>query len=135
MVGPVIAFVALTFVVWAVMFAKRIPFIQRSNFPIETFRSRHTAAEAFTPVAAPADNLQNLFEMPVLFYALAAVVLATGTHVAFIVPLAWAYVLLRAAHSFIHCTYNAVMHRFGVYLASCLVLLAMWVLFAIAWLG
>ena len=36
--------------------------------------------------------------------------------------LAWLYVALRYAHSAIHCTYNRVMHRFAVFIASMLVL-------------
>lgn len=72
------------------------------------------------------DNLMNLFEMPVLFYALCAV--AIGTHVVTVnfVRAAWVYVALRAAHSAIHCTYNEVMHRFIVYAISCLWLFGMW---------
>ncbi len=44
--------------------------------------------------------------------------------------LAWAYVALRVVHSAIHCGYNRVMHRFYAFLASNLVLWALW-----AWLG
>ena len=46
-----------------------------------------------------------------------------------ILNLAWIYVGLRYLHAFIHIVYNQVMHRFLVYITSCLVLLAMWVLF------
>jgi hypothetical protein len=42
------------------------------------------------------------------------------------VTAAWAYVALRSLHSLIHVTYNRVMHRFLVYVASTLLLFAMW---------
>jgi hypothetical protein len=72
------------------------------------------------------DNFKNLFEMPVLFYALCAVLLATGQASSIFVAGAWAYVALRYAHSLIQCTYNSVAHRFAAFMGSTLLLLAMW---------
>ena len=43
-----------------------------------------------------------------------------------LVSLAWMYVALRYVHSFIHTTYNTVMHRFYVFAASAMVLLVIW---------
>ena len=43
------------------------------------------------------------------------------------VLLAWLFVVLRSIHSFIHTTYNTVIHRFAIFVASSLVLLGMWV--------
>jgi hypothetical protein len=73
------------------------------------------------------DNFKNLFEVPVLFYLLCAVLLATNESSLFFVAGAWAFVLFRVAHSCIQCTYNNVMHRFACFAISGLVLLVMWV--------
>jgi hypothetical protein len=78
-----------------------------------------------------ADNFRNLFEVPVLFYALCIALAATGTATTFFVAGAWAYVALRALHSFIHVTYNRVMHRFTVYVLSTVLLFAMWGVFGV----
>ena len=43
----------------------------------------------------------------------------------------WTYVALRALHSFIHCTYNRVLQRFAVYVASSILLWGMWAAFAL----
>lgn len=83
----------------------------------------------------PADNFRNLFEVPVLFYALVALAVATQHTPGWLVAAAWAYVALRVLHSFIHCTYNKVYHRLAAFLASFLLLAAMWVGFAVALLG
>lgn len=72
-------------------------------------------------------NFSNLLEVPVLFYVLGAIVIATGIGNTLIVGMAWVYVALRLVHSAIHITYNYPPHRFLVFLASGLVLLAMWV--------
>jgi hypothetical protein len=65
-----------------------------------------------------------------LFYALIPLLLISGYTNSAQFALAWIYVLLRAAHSFIHVTYNRVIHRFAAYAASTLVLFAMWGMFA-----
>jgi hypothetical protein len=44
-----------------------------------------------------------------------------------LVRLAWGFVVLRAVHSLVHCSYNRVMHRFIAYMISCLFLLFMWI--------
>jgi hypothetical protein len=64
------------------------------------------------------NNLQNLFELPVLFYAcvLALYQLRQVDHLH--VACAVGFFAFRIAHSAIHCTYNDVMHRFGVYAAA-----------------
>ena len=77
------------------------------------------------------DNFRNLFEVPVLFYALCAV-LASAQHVSpFFVIGAWLYVALRCIHSAIHLTYNRVTHRFAVYVLSTAVLFVLWGVFGV----
>ena len=47
-----------------------------------------------------------------------------------VLALAWAFVGLRVLHSWIHCTYNKVMHRFQAYLAGGVALWALWAVLA-----
>ena len=72
------------------------------------------------------DNFRNLFEMPVLFYAWCAVLLATEHATDEMALAAWAYVGLRVVHSLIQCGPNQVTHRFVAYFLSSLWLLGMW---------
>ena len=51
-----------------------------------------------------------------------------------LLALAWAFVALRYLHSYIHCTYNRVKHRFSAYLFSGLALWALWGMLAFSWL-
>ena len=82
-------------------------------------------ADRFQSIQA-ADNYRNLFEMPVLFYAICILLLvlnkADGTYAV----LAWLFVALRYAHSAIHISYNNVNHRFIAFGASCVVVWMMW---------
>ena len=77
-------------------------------------------------------NYMNLLELPVLFYVVCVVAYMTNAGAKHLVPLAWAYVALRVAHSLVHVTYNRVMHRFAAFAASNFVLVTMWVLVALA---
>jgi hypothetical protein len=53
-----------------------------------------------------ADNFRNLFETPMLFYALVAIALALHNVPLWLVIGCWLYVALRGLHSFIQCTYK-----------------------------
>jgi len=132
---PVIAQVALTAVVWARMYVDRISEMARRGIEPQTLANSQLAAGALQDVAA-ADNFRNLFEVPVLFFTVCCALAITDRVNAAQLILAWTYVALRAAHSAIHVTYNRVMHRFAVYVASTVCVFAMWALFAYAlWRG
>lgn len=48
-----------------------------------------------------------------------------------LVAMAWIYVAMRVLHSLIHVTYNKILHRFSIFALSNLLLLAMWIMFAL----
>jgi hypothetical protein len=72
-------------------------------------------------------HLANLFEAPVLFYVV--VIIAFVTQQTGILPLslAWAYVVFRYAHSYVHLTSNRVMTRFYLFALSWIFLVLLWV--------
>lgn len=78
-----------------------------------------------------ANNYQNQFELPVLFYALIAFLLATRLVDAVQVILAWVFLITRLVHTYIHIGRNVVIDRFYAFVASVVALLAMWVWFAL----
>ena len=72
-------------------------------------------------------NFSNLFEVPVLFYALGIILLVLDVNNQFMLGLAWAFVFLRIIHSIIHITYNNPIHRFLAFLLSSCIVLIMWI--------
>lgn len=124
---PTFALVALVFVVWFTLFVQRMAHLRRHPPRPEDFADGEAALRYFSPVEMPANNLANLFEMPVLYFALVPLLVIGGQATPAQGALAWLYVLLRATHSFIHIGPKAVRPRFLVYLASCAVLMAMWI--------
>ncbi len=127
---PVIAMVLLTVIVAVCVLFTRIRTIVRRRIRPQNIATRTGSATLLKDVAAPSDNLMNLFEMPVLFYLLTVLLYTTGLADREYLVLASLYVVLRYAHSVIHVTYNRVMHRFAAFLVSCIVLWAMWGRFA-----
>ncbi|MGE0776400.1 MAG: MAPEG family protein [Sphingomonadaceae bacterium] len=128
---PTFALVALIFIVWLTLFVQRMGHIRRNPPRSEDFATGAGAMRYFEPVEMAANNLRNLFEMPVLYFALVPLLMITHHANHLQALLAWVFVVLRALHSFIHIGPKKVQPRFMVYLASCIVLSAMWIGFAI----
>ena len=121
MFGPVLATMLLTFVVWVTMYVRRISFLTRSGISAGELAVPGTLARLSpAAVANPADNFRNLFEIPVLFYALALWLVVTNRVDATYLCAAWVFVIFRTLHSAVHCTVNIVMLRFYLYLVSTL---------------
>lgn len=125
-----IAQVALTIAVWIRMYAVRFGEIKRKRIDLQHVATSRSATRQLEDTT-PADNFRNLFEVPVLFFS---VCLALAVSDAVTMPqlvLAWTFVFLRAVHSLIHVTYNRVAHRFAAYVLGTVVVLLMWLLFAV----
>jgi hypothetical protein len=126
---PLVAQVLLVAVVGACMYARRVGEVRARRINPQKLATSRGAAEILQDVAA-ADNFRNLFEAPVLFFAVCLALAITDAVTPIQLVLAWTYVALRAAHSAIHLTYNRVLHRLGVFIGSMAVVFAMWGLFA-----
>lgn len=74
---------------------------------------------------------KNQLELPVLFYVLIAFILITRVGDLLLLVLAWIFVIFRVAHAYVHTTNNVVLLRGRVYGGGLVVLLAMWVVFAV----
>jgi hypothetical protein len=83
--------------------------------------------------AAPSgDRLRDQFELPVLFYVLIALALPLRHTDLVIVMLSWVFVVTRFAHAGILVTSDNTGHRSLAWTAGVLVLMAMWLYFALA---
>ena len=71
-------------------------------------------------------HVQNLFEAPILFYAITLIAYVSEAATSLTLILAWTYVFLRYVHSYVHLTSNVVLQRFTTYVISTLVLALMW---------
>ena len=119
--GPFFATILLTFVVWVYMFIVRIRFLTGKDVVgIDLSVPGELARISPARVSNPSDNLKNLFEIPVLFYVLVLYLFVTSHVDTGHVVCAWVFVVFRALHSLVHCTFNHVMMRFYLYFISTL---------------
>ena len=128
LIAACLAMVLLAFTVGGAMLFSRVEEMRRKRIDAQAVANSVTMSARLENVQI-ADNFRNLFEVPVLFFALAAIALATGYVPDWLVICSWVYFALRLLHSLIHCTYNKVHHRLAVFLASFGLLVGMWMAF------
>ncbi|WP_017317365.1 MAPEG family protein [Mastigocladopsis repens] len=101
--SPFFATVFLTLLVWVYMYIRRISFITSRKMRSQDLTVPGTLAQISPPnVSNPSDNLKNLFEIPVLFYALVLYLFITKQVDTVYVNAAWVFVVFRVLHSAVH---------------------------------
>lgn len=126
MLGPVIALVLWTAVMWTWMYATRIPAILGMKMRLDPKAPRGQQMNELPPqVRWKADNYNHLFEQPTLFYAVALALAILGDASTVSLALAWTYVALRVAHSLWQSLVNVIPIRFYIFSVSSLVLFAL----------
>src|SRR5712671_7893129 len=134
--GPLFATVLLTFVVWVYMYIRRISFITSNKISSKDLAVPGALAQLSPPaVSNPSDNLRNLFEIPVIFYALALYLFLTKQVDSIYVIAGWIFVAFRVLHSAVHCTFNLVILRFYLYLFATLAVWFIGIRAALAYFG
>jgi hypothetical protein len=117
--GPFFGMLMLTFVVWAVMYSRRISWIVKNKIDTQELNTPEKgAAVAPESVSFPSHKLRNMFVMPVMFYALCLYLFVTGNVDSTYMISAWVFLVFRSIHSAIHCTVNIVRLRFLTYMIA-----------------
>lgn len=119
---PMLGLMVLTALVWLYMYSVRIPAMRKLGRPAQTYTTPDTLSLLPDRVNYPANNLRNLFELPVLFYGLCIYLFVTENVDDTYLVAAWLFVTLRALHSIVHCLWNNVMQRFVLYASGAIVL-------------
>jgi hypothetical protein len=134
--APFFAMFLLTFLVWVYMYVRRIHFITARGLTGRELQQPGALVAAVPmSVTSPADNLRNLFEIPVIFYAFVLYLFSMRQVDAVYIAGAWIFVAFRALHSAMHCTVNIVMVRFVLYVIATLTLWLMILRAAMRYLG
>ena len=124
--GPVIALVLWSFVMWFWLYATRIPAIAKAKIALDPNRTPAEFAAQLPPrVRWKADNYNHLMEQPTLFYAVALSLAILGPGDSLNTLLAWAYVVLRVLHSLVQALANVILLRFTIFNIASLVLLVL----------
>jgi hypothetical protein len=130
--APMLVTMLLTLVVWVYMYARRIPFIQKSKLRPDQLTAAELTRLSPPGVLNPSENLKNLFEMPTIFYGVVLYLYVTGQGDSTYLTVAWVFAIFRILHSAVHCTFNVVIVRFWLYFVSSIALWFMVVRAALA---
>ena len=114
--------IMLTFLVWTYMYSRRLPFLIRNKVDLDNVRPADIERLSPPELLNPSSNLKNLFEAPVIFYAMCLYLFLSGQVDETYVTAAWIFVGFRVLHSIEHCTRNKVVLRFSLYMFSTLAL-------------
>jgi len=126
---PVFVLIGLTFVLLIMMFGSR-----RNALVTRTTRIKDIAlGQPNWPQRATqiGNCFRNQFELPILFYILVALALPLRHADLVIVVLSWVFVVTRLVHAGVFVSSNDLNIRSLAWLAGALVLLVMWVYFAL----
>lgn len=132
---PAVALMGWTMVMWAWMYATRIPALTAAQVdPDSLVRDPDKKLDQILPphVQWKAHNYNHLHEAPTVFYAVALTLAIVGQGDGFNTWLGWAYVGARVAHSLVQATVNRVIVRFAIFALSSLILFALIIHAAIA---
>jgi hypothetical protein len=77
------------------------------------------------------NSYNSQFQLPVLFYVLTVLAIVTRHADLLFVVMAWLFVITRLVHTYIHTSTNYVPNRFYAFAAGAIVLLLMWIVFAV----
>jgi hypothetical protein len=123
---PVFAMFLLVSIVLLRMRSLRFAAVRKQEVDADFYKAYPEGGEP-EPLRVIGRHFSNLFEMPVLFYAVVLMIYVTHNVSTFLVVCAWLYVVLRYVHSAIHLGSNNVIARFSAYFGSAFVLAMMWV--------
>lgn len=127
-IPPVITLMTLTFFVWCYMYFLRLRYVITNKISATKLETPEQCNSVLpTDINKPSNNLKNLFEMPIIFYAICILSVSINLIDVTLVYLAWAFVVIRIIHSAYHCFSINVTARFYAYFVSSII---MWVMLA-----
>jgi hypothetical protein len=116
---PFFALMLLTLLVWVYMYYRRTSFLLAERIDLRLVDTPEKAAKVIPDnVALAAHNLRNLFELPVIFYALCVYLYVVSSVDQVYLLAAWAFFVCRVLHSVVQVTSNVVIYRFSTYFVS-----------------
>ncbi|SRR6266567_7737186 len=126
---PVFVQVALTFALLFWMAATRTGSIKRGETKMRDIALRQPAWPAKPTQVG--NCYQSQLELPLLFYVLAIFAWITRQVDLIFIVMAWIFVVSRLVHAYIHISSNHVPTRFNAFAVGAIVLLLMWIMFAV----
>ena len=116
----------LVLILFSLLFVARMTALYTKAVDFKYFQL-FKGAQAPEYLTKVTNNLNNLFEVPPVFYMAATLVLVLNIETDTMVFNAWGFVIARYIHSVVHITSNNYLIRGGVFTVSLYFLVILWV--------
>lgn len=126
--GPVLVQIILTIAIFFILGVRKTRAIKAGGVDREKAALDNGAWP--DDVRKASNNIQNQFQTPVLFYALALAFLMMNSVTMIILSLSWAYAISRLVHAYVHIHSNYVPARFRLFLLGFAMIIALTVILA-----
>ena len=125
---PVIIQALVTLFLYIPMSARRIASVKSGKAKASDYR---LVEKEPADVRQMTRAIANQYETPILFYAVCLSAYVTQNVGVVMLALAWVYVIIKCCHVFVQTTSNRLRIRRPIFMVSFIVLIAMWVTFAL----
>lgn len=122
---PLFAMAALSFYITIRMGRLRVRAVLQDGLKASYFKNNR-GAEPPEYMLRTEQHYVNLFEQPVLFYAVCLIAYVATTANLLTVSLAWLFVGSRYLHSYIHLVSNRILKRRRIFIISVFILVTLW---------
>lgn len=123
---PMFVMVVLTFVIACIAVKARFTSVKNKTVRASYYRLMN-GQEIPDVITKTTRNFNNQFEVPTLFYVVCSLYIFWDINSYFALIIAWLFVILRIIHSYIHLTYNHVLHRMLAFWFSLLCVMGLWI--------
>ena len=130
---PVLVQILITISGYLLLGVRKSRAVKSNNVDLEKAALDNDAWPDYVRVVS--NNIRNQFQVPVLFYVLCILFYSIDAVSAMVLYLAWAFVISRAIHAYIHMSSNFVPARFTVFTIGFIIMKVMVVFAAIALLS
>jgi len=131
MIFPMFAMVVLTVVVSFFAISSRVKSVKSGAVKIKYFQLMQSD-DVPEDVIRTTRCVNNMFEVPVLFYVVCTLFISLSVQSTLAVGLAWMFVVFRCAHAFIHLKYNNVIHRMNAFWLAYICVFLLWVVLVVS---
>lgn len=125
---PVLTQIAITIVAFMLLGVRKAKAIKKDEVDMTKTALDNDAWPDY--VVQVSNNMRNQFQVPVLFYVLCFVFYSINAVTTTVLYLAWAFVISRIIHAYIHMSSNYVPARFRVFIIGFVIFVVMFIIAA-----
>ena len=122
---PVLTQIAITIVGFMLLGVRKAKALKEGNVDMTKTALDNDAWPDY--VLMVSNNIRNQFQVPVLFYVLCFVFYSINAVTTTVLYLAWAFVISRIIHAYIHMSSNYVPARFRVFTVGFVIMVIMFI--------